>query len=212
MQGRNVATSPQQQGSDIANGRARTTSIGSNDNHRAIDEACSALGHQFACNGYHHYHRGKIAQQNGHEKGDEAEYPQQFAVRPGLDGLRDDAETAMCIHYVNDGHGAQYEEEGGGYIAQTADELLFNEGESYVVDGHRAEFGEYLEKLVDVLGWIYQKEMLGIEQEDEPKEYGHTHGGGGLVDLDDIFKGNSHNTQDEYHGHEIIEKHIVGVC
>ena len=75
MQGRDIASGPQEQGGDIANGRARASGIGGDDNHGTEYQAAGALGHEFACYGHHHYHGGKVAQKYRHQEGDGTERP-----------------------------------------------------------------------------------------------------------------------------------------
>ena len=74
----------------------------------------------------------------------------------------------MHVHNIYDGHGTEDKEQRGGNIAKSTHQLQFQEFESKFVQRHLAKLGEHGQELRYVLRWIYQEEVVGIEQEDEP--------------------------------------------
>jgi hypothetical protein len=211
MQGRNIATSPQEQSGNIADGRTGTASIGCNDYNATEDEACFTFGNKFARYGNHYYHSCQVAQKNGHEEGNDTQNPQQFTLCVGLDGLCYNAKTSMRVNDVDDGHGAKYEEEGRGNISQTTYQFYFGKFKGHVVDRHLSQFGKHGYEFADVCWRVDDEELFCIEQEDNPQKYGHADGGGGFVDLDNILKSDGQDSEDEHHRHKIIEEHGFSV-
>ena len=74
----------------------------------------------------------------------------------------------MAVDDVYDGHRAEHEEECCCHITKAQHKAFLNEGEGEFVCRHLCELREACHELRDVCRRTYHKELLGIEQEDEP--------------------------------------------